>query len=342
MPGQKIMTVLFVLFFLGSAFFSTGFAQNNTAFLPEQDSGFYYTIKKGDTLWDLSEKFYHSQWDWPGLWEMNDDIKNPHRIYPGKKIQIFLKEKTFSKPGTVKNQKINKQSVPVKIEPFFYFSQMDYVGFFKKKAQPSLGSIIKEQDHHLMMSDNDIIYISPSGKGNLVPGKTYQIFTTTRVEKKINNQTFTGVKHLIKAKVKILEHKKAYVKGLITHGYRAVNQGDQIMEYYKRNRVLTLEDTPAPIDARIICSEDNHIMINDNVIAFINAGSDLVKPGQIYTILKKNDIRDNRLWPFKKKSTVPLENLKSGKLIVLHTEKIASTVMILSSKYAIHPGGRVN
>ena len=27
-----------------------------------EDTGFYYTIQKGDTLWDLSQKFYNSQW----------------------------------------------------------------------------------------------------------------------------------------------------------------------------------------------------------------------------------------------------------------------------------------
>ncbi|MFK5953410.1 MAG: LysM peptidoglycan-binding domain-containing protein, partial [Desulfobacterium sp.] len=54
----------------------------------ETDQGpvFYYTIQKGDTLWDLSQKFYNSQWVWPGLWEMNHQIKNPHLIYPGNRI----------------------------------------------------------------------------------------------------------------------------------------------------------------------------------------------------------------------------------------------------------------
>ena len=83
-------------------------------------------------------------------------------------------------------------------------------------------------------------------------------------------------------------------------------------------------------------------MINDFVIAFIDAGSADVKPGQIYSILRKNEIKDKSYWSLKKKKSVSLGNLESGKLIVLHTEKIASTVMILSSKYAIHPNDMVN
>jgi len=342
MPGKKIMTALFVLIFWGLAFCSTGLAQGDKQFIPGKDSGFYYTIKKGDTLWDLSEKFYNSQWDWPGLWEMNKDIKNPHWIYPGQKIQVFLKKKAVLKPEVAKTLKAQEKSAIAEVETSFSFSRMDDVGFIKKKAEPVIGTIIKEQDNNLMMTANDIVYINPSSKGTLIVGKTYQIFTTSTVEEEINHDLFKGVKHLIKAHIKILEIKKDYAIGYITYAYRPVNKGDLIMEYYKRDSILHVEDNPAPIDARLICSEDNHLMINDYVIAFIDAGSAIVKPGQIYSILEKNETKDNSRWPLKKKNSIQLENLKSGKLIVLHTEKAASTVMILSSKYAIYPNAIVN
>jgi hypothetical protein len=47
-----------------------------------------YTIKKGDTLWDISSKFLNDPFLWPKLWEKNPYITNPHWIYPGNPIRL--------------------------------------------------------------------------------------------------------------------------------------------------------------------------------------------------------------------------------------------------------------
>lgn len=47
-----------------------------------------YTIVKGDTLWDLSQKFLNNPWYWPKIWSLNPSIENPHWIYPGNKLKL--------------------------------------------------------------------------------------------------------------------------------------------------------------------------------------------------------------------------------------------------------------
>lgn len=51
-------------------------------------SGYDYIVEKGDTLWDLAGRFAGSPFHWPRVWQHNNQIPNPHRIFPGDRIRL--------------------------------------------------------------------------------------------------------------------------------------------------------------------------------------------------------------------------------------------------------------
>jgi hypothetical protein len=78
-------------------------AQPDTRPELRSDAPDHHVVVKGDTLWDISGKFFRDPWRWPYIWGMNKDtIKDPHWIYPGDIIILDRATGTLriGQPGT--------------------------------------------------------------------------------------------------------------------------------------------------------------------------------------------------------------------------------------------------
>jgi len=69
-----------------------------------------HVVVKGDTLWDISDKFLKEPWLWPQIWENNPSIQNPHLIYPGDRIAL---EYVDGQPRLVVSRDGTRVSAPV-------------------------------------------------------------------------------------------------------------------------------------------------------------------------------------------------------------------------------------
>jgi nucleoid-associated protein YgaU len=68
---------------------STKSVQSPAPISPKAVAGEAYTIKAGDTLSKLAERYYGAHWKWGQIYEANRErIKNPDYIYIGQKITI--------------------------------------------------------------------------------------------------------------------------------------------------------------------------------------------------------------------------------------------------------------
>ncbi len=135
------------------------------------DSPKDYVVVKGDTLWDISAKFLTSPWRWPELWQVNQQISDPHWIYPGDKISlIYINGKpqlvvNRAKPQLVMTRHGRKvrRAPPIptielsKIR--HYLTQQQIISATKLSELPLL---IGSENDSLFYKNNDIIFVNSS------------------------------------------------------------------------------------------------------------------------------------------------------------------------------------
>jgi len=303
----------------------------------EHEAGFYYTIQKGDTLWDLSHRFLDSSWQWPDLWSENSQISNPHRIYPGDRIRLFQRKDIEIWVDTDLNKKVVEEREPL-LDPYFY-SSIDKIGFIKKKPVTHHGVIFGVKDDKKMISKGDLVYIRPNKDRPFIPGSKFTVYRTLKPLRDRRTNSYIGVQHYLTGIVEITKIEPKFAVARVDRSFRSIEVNDQLIPYVKRSPKIILTESKKELKGKIIVSEEHASIIGDNTVAFIDKGNiDGVKAGQRYSIFYR---KKKRLDPGTR-GDVYLTPVVFGKLLVLHTEETTSTVLITSAEKSIYPGADIH
>jgi hypothetical protein len=337
------------------------FAQENVRVVEDGNGNAYYTIQKGDTLWDLSRKFLNSPWYWPELWQLNSadvPIPNPHLIYPGQRIRLVNRHKlppsprspeplvteTLSPQPLQMPPPLQPASAPapvVKKDEYYAFSLINQVGFIRQEPVDPLGKIFKVQGgkEKEMIHKGDVIYVKETGTEPLTVGGSYVIYRTSSPLKDEKTGALIGTQHMITGTTEILKKEPDFVLAKVTESFRAIKTDDLLMPYNKRATKIKLEESPAGISGKILFSEEHTVIMGQHQIVFIDKGeADGVKVGQSYMIYEQEKAAMD---PQSTAETL-LTPSNIGTVLVLLTQPTTSTALITYSIKDISNGEKIS
>jgi hypothetical protein len=310
-------------------------AREQTQAAPNE-AGFYYTVQEGDTLWDISRKLFKDPELWPDLWGQNQELSNPHWIYPGNVLHIYMRG------GKIYVEKVDKQPAPAaptpEIQaksPYYLYASIDKVGFIRKPAVVASGLGFKIQGGKVMAGTGDILYIRQNN-GTLPVGSRFTLYRTYGpVENPADEKATMGTQHYFTGVAEVTRQEEGYVLAEVVESYRTIQVDDRAMPYEKRQIKIHLPENQPQISGTILRSEERGELMGEFSIAFIDKGRrDGVADGQQFRVYNQ---QRQKLTPKDREATLlPPEEVAT--LLVLHTEENTATVVVLASDKEFTPG----
>jgi hypothetical protein len=137
-----------------------------------------YVVRSGDTLWDISAMFLEDPWYWPEIWHINQQIENPHLIYPGDVLtlvfvdgrpQLRLERGVTAGTGTERlSPRIRARSLEDAIPTIPYEAVAAFLArptVLDKDEVEALPYILAPEDGHLMAGAGNDVYVRGTGDG---------------------------------------------------------------------------------------------------------------------------------------------------------------------------------
>jgi hypothetical protein len=221
-----------------------------------------YTIKKGDTLWDISSKFLKDPFLWPKLWERNPYITNPHWIYPGNPIRLSAIEPTKKEEPKEEAKKVAEEKpkevvqepeikkvesppvekkpevvaevkpVPMEEKPPALPEDRD-AGFMSDIEYRGIGIVLESKEGKNLMSAGDVVYLAFSTSESILIGNKYTVFRVSEEKLHPITEKKIGRKYNIMGNVKIIDQHGNFFTAKIIESFDAIMRGDFIQPYSK-------------------------------------------------------------------------------------------------------------
>ncbi|HDY88797.1 MAG TPA: LysM peptidoglycan-binding domain-containing protein [bacterium] len=321
---MKREIVLFMLLIFSST--AVCFAEEKgTEVLPKGDVPEIYIVQKGDTLWDIAEKFLGDPFTWPTIWNKNLFIQDPHWIYPGQELNLKLFFEKITQPEkavkpltqpeplfietaprteVTETPVIEKQIeapseqdadvIRVLREPMPAYRRESYLrtGFIAKRSEMPREKIIEIEGESLNATQNDIVIATIGENKGTKTGDIFAVLTVGDRVKHPDTGKDLGFVVRIKGLMEVLSAGDEKMRCMVRDNFDPIAENDLVMPI----KVTTAPKFDAWIKPKeiirgtLLAINEPIISIHINDILYIDKGSNHgVIPGDRFVVYSREE-----------------------------------------------------
>lgn len=330
-----------------------------------------HTVVKGDTLWDICEKYYGDPNLWPQLWEMNPFITNPHLLEAGDVITLLDMEtirlwketgrwptKSGTQPGkTTEFSRFSEEGKKMPIPgPMPMVSGIDVsdltnikaLGYLSPSKEKPWGRIFSSHRDRVMSSKGDPVFVVFDKGRDIKPGDEFAI---SRWAGSLDNPVRIGsagyalsirgrlvVEEPVGKEFEETKESEFYgsqnvYKARILESYVDIHVDDLIIPYEPVSPCVK----PLPIDrevlGNIVAVQHEMRIIGQYSVVYIDQGfNEGIRRGDLFKVIEPRPSPGRN---------VELPDRVLGAIMVLDSRPETATALVLTSKHEFPNGAYI-
>jgi len=296
-----------------------------------------YVIKKGDTLWGLSQRFLNDPKHWPNLWSKNQQHTNPHLIYPGQTVRFIdghLQIVPVAEAGGQKAAAVSEAPVqPVEIAEEKTFTVRGSEGRLVEVETQPLGRIIAGQHSRLILAKDDIAFTDIGAKMGAADGQKFSILRKSATISHPRTSEILGTKFYPLGTLQLTQISPEGSRAIITSFFQEVEPGDWLFPYQEvKRREVSLKLATRPLKGMIVESYSGHDAVATGDVVYLDLGEKQgVEVGNMFYVVR--EVAIEKMLVDKVIKQMPYEVI--GALVVVETGSRTATALVVKSIDAI-------
>jgi hypothetical protein len=252
-----------------------------------------HVVRRGDTLWDLCDKYFHNPWDWPRIWSYNPGLQNPHWIYPGDQIRMepgaqpSAEQPSTAAPTGGKRPMARFVGRQSRVAPNTIFLRDQ--GYIDDNVKDVWGEVGGSPDDQLLLSEGDNSYIDMKPGHDVSPGDELTIFRPLKSNLR-GDAKGTLVAILGTARVDKFDPQTRVARAKLTESLDVIERGSFVGPVRRKFEVVPPVRNEVELWGHVAASLYPHVLYGQNQVVFIDKGQqDGLIPGNRLFVVTRGD-----------------------------------------------------